>query len=148
MAKPQHGLERAIHSTATWLTAHGISLLGSHLLRVPGRRTGTPHTTLVNLLRHDGGRYLVAPRGQTQWVRNLRAAGQAELRLGRRVEVVTATELVDADKPELLRAYLRRWRFEVGRFFQGVGADAPVEELRRIAPQYPVFRLDARDTTA
>lgn len=146
MSRPQHGAELVIHRAATWLTANGISLLGSRILCVPGRRTGAPRTTLVNLLHHDGGRYLVAPRGQTQWVRNLRAAGQAEIRLGRRVEVVTATELADADKPELLRAYLRRWRFEVGRFFSGVGPDAPTEELRRIAPQHPVFRLDARET--
>jgi deazaflavin-dependent oxidoreductase (nitroreductase family) len=137
------GLELAMHRGATWLTMHGVSLLGSRILYVRGRRSGEPRTTLVNLLEYRGERYLVAPRGQTQWVRNLRAAGEGRLRLGRRMEPVSAIELADDDKPELLRAYLKRWRFEVGRFFQGVGPDAPADELRRIASLHPAFRLVA-----
>jgi hypothetical protein len=74
-------------------------------------------------------------------VRNLRASHTAELRLGRRREVVHAAELADADKIDILRTYLRRWRWEVGQFFQGVGPDASDAELARIAPDYPVFRL-------
>jgi hypothetical protein len=95
----------------------------------------------VNLLTYEGQRYLVAPRGEAQWVRNLRVAGTGELRLGRRVEEFTATELPDAEKPDLLRAYLERWKFEVGVFFDGVGPDASDAELGRIAPGYPVFRV-------
>jgi hypothetical protein len=97
----------------------------------------------VNLLVHEGDRYLVAPRGHTQWVANLRAAGTGELRLGRRVEQFEATEVNDDDKPQILRAYLRRWKVEVGVFFSGVDANSPEEELRRIAPDHPVFRLRA-----
>jgi F420H(2)-dependent quinone reductase len=95
----------------------------------------------VNLLTVDGQRYLVAPRGHTQWVRNLRAAGGGELRVGSKAEQFTATELADDQKPPILRAYLRRWKFEVGVFFEGVDADAPEEELREIAPGYPVFLI-------
>ncbi|HTP17866.1 MAG TPA: nitroreductase/quinone reductase family protein, partial [Streptosporangiaceae bacterium] len=90
-----------------------------------------------------GSRYLVAPRGHTQWVRNLRAAGGGELRVGKRVEAFTAAELPDDQKPEILRAYLRRWKFEVGVFFDGVDAHAPDAKLLEIAPGYPVFRISA-----
>jgi hypothetical protein len=97
----------------------------------------------VNLLAYRGDRYLVAPRGVTQWVRNLRVAGEGTLRLGRRAEHFAATELPDAEKVPVLRAYLERWSLEVGAFFDGVGADAADADLRRIAPDHPVFRIDA-----
>jgi deazaflavin-dependent oxidoreductase (nitroreductase family) len=125
-----------------WLTRRGLSLWGSRVLAVRGRTSGQWRTVPVNLLTHDGERYLVAPRGHTQWVRNLRAAGgTGELRLGRRVEAFTADELPDAAKPAVLRAYLKRWKFEVGVFFDGVDASASDETLLRIAPGFPVFRL-------
>lgn len=111
------------------------------MLEVRGRTSGEWRRTPVNLLTLDGGRYLVAPRGQTQWVRNLRASGEGRLLLGRRSEPFAATELTDDEKPPLLRAYLKRWKFEVGMFFGGVGPDSPDAELRRIAPDHPVFRL-------
>jgi deazaflavin-dependent oxidoreductase (nitroreductase family) len=126
----------------SWLTARGVSIWGSPLLAVRGRSSGEWRTVPVNLLTHEGARYLVAPRGHTQWVRNLRAAGgTGELRLGRRAETFVADELADADKPEILRAYLRRWKFEVGVFFEGVDHTASDETLLAIAPGYPVFRL-------
>ncbi|MEW1913062.1 nitroreductase family deazaflavin-dependent oxidoreductase [Kitasatospora sp. NPDC085895] len=127
--------------TVAALTRAGLSLWGSRVLAVRGRKSGEWRTTPVNLLTHDGQRYLVAPRGHTQWVRNLRAAGTGELRLGRRAEAFRAVELPDAEKPAVLRAYLKRWKFEVGVFFDGVDADASDAELLRIAPGYPVFRL-------
>jgi deazaflavin-dependent oxidoreductase (nitroreductase family) len=120
----------------------GISVWGSRTLAVRGRTTGEWRTVPVNLLEHEGARYLVAPRGETHWVRNLRAAGGGELRLGPRREAFTAHELGDDEKPRLLRVYLEKWAFEVNQFFQGVGADAPESELRRIAPGYPIFKLD------
>lgn len=128
---------------AAWLTRHGISVAGSRELRVVGRRSGEVRTTVVNLLEVDGHRYLVAPRGRTQWVRNLRAAGAGELRVGRRVEAFTPFELPDDEhKVVVLRAYLARWAWEVGRFFDGVGADSPEDDLQRIAPGFPVFLVD------
>jgi deazaflavin-dependent oxidoreductase (nitroreductase family) len=116
--------------------------MGSRVLEVRGRKSGEPRRTPVNLLVVDGTRYLVAPRGHTQWVRNLRARGEGRLLLGRRAEPFTATELADDDKPALLRAYLKRWKWEVGAFFAGVGPDSPDDELRRIAPDHPIFRID------
>jgi deazaflavin-dependent oxidoreductase (nitroreductase family) len=123
------------------LTKLGISVLGSRELRVRGRKTGEWRKVPVNLLTLEGTRYLVAPRGHTQWVRNLRASGTGELRVGRRVEAFSATELADDDKVDVLRAYLKRWKVEVGVFFGGVDASASDDELRRIAPDHPVFRL-------
>jgi|SRR5690349_14900171 deazaflavin-dependent oxidoreductase (nitroreductase family) len=124
------------------LTRAGVSVWGSRILEVRGRRSGEPRRTPVNLLVLDGSRYLVAPRGHTQWVRNLRAAGEGDLLLGRRRERFRAAELPDAEKPDLLRAYLRRWKWEVGQFFGGVGPDSPPAELDRIAPDHPVFRIE------
>lgn len=123
------------------LTRLGISVWGSRVLAVRGRTSGEWRTTPVNPLTFEGERYLVAPRGTTQWVRNLRVAGGGELRVGRRAERFTATEVADADKPVVLRTYLRKWKWEVGMFFQGVGPDAPDSKLAEIAPQYPVFRI-------
>ena len=124
------------------LTRAGISIWGSRILAVRGRKSGEWRTTPVNPLTLNGERYLVAPRGETQWVRNMRVARGGELRVGRRAEPFTVTELADADKPPVLRAYLKRWKFEVGVFFDGVGADAPEARLLEIAPGYPVFRIN------
>jgi deazaflavin-dependent oxidoreductase (nitroreductase family) len=124
-------------------TRVGISVWGSRILEVRGRRTGVPRRTPVNLLNVGGVRYLVAPRGHTQWVRNLRAAGEGDLLLGRRRQHFQATEIADTDKEEILRAYLRRWKWEVGQFFSGVRPDSSSAELERIAPDHPIFRIDA-----
>jgi deazaflavin-dependent oxidoreductase (nitroreductase family) len=129
------------NSSVAWLTMRGFSVWGSRMLYVRGRTSGQWRSNPVNVLTHGGRRYLVAPRGHTQWVRNLRAAGGGELRVGRKVEKFTATELTDAQKPDILRAYLRRWKIEVGVFFDGIGADAPDAKLLEIAPGYPVFLI-------
>ncbi len=123
------------------LTRLGISVVGSRVLEVRGRTSGQPRRTPVNLLTLEGQRYLVAPRGNTQWVRNLRASGEGRLLVGPRSERFTATELADDEKAPVLRAYLKRWKFEVGVFFDGVGPDAEEQELHRIAPRHPVFRI-------
>lgn len=123
------------------LTRLGISVWGSRVLEVAGRKTGEPRRTPVNLLTVGGTRYLVAPRGETQWVRNLRVAGNGRLLVGRRSEAFTATEIPDDAKPSVLRAYLKRWKMEVGVFFDGVGPDSSEEELQRIAPRHPVFEI-------
>ena len=124
------------------LTRLGISVWGSRVLEVRGRKTGEPRRTPVNLLTLDETRYLVAPRGHTQWVRNLRAAGEGALLVGRRRERFVGTELADAEKEPILRAYLKRWKWEVGQFFGGVGPESSSEELRRIAPDHPIFRVE------
>lgn len=132
---------RVFNRVVAGLTRLGISVWGSRVLVVRGRTTGLPRSTPVNLLTHDGDRFLVAPRGHTQWVRNLRVAGEGELRVGRRTERFTAFEVPDADKPDILRAYLKRWKAEVGIFFGGVSAASSDAELHRIAGDHPVFRI-------
>ncbi len=122
-------------------TKLGVSLRGSRELRVRGRKSGEWRAVPVNPLTIGDDRYLVAPRGTTEWVRNLRAAGTGELHLGRAVEVFVADELDDEAKPEILRQYLRHWKAEVGVFFDGVGPDASDDELRAIAHGYPVFQI-------
>jgi deazaflavin-dependent oxidoreductase (nitroreductase family) len=134
-------INRLSNAAVATLTRHGISIMGSRVLSVRGRKSGEWRSTPVNPLTYEGNRYLVSPRGHTQWVRNMRAAGGGELRAGRRVERFTATELPDEQKPALLREYLRRWKFEVGMFFDGIGPDASDEKLLEIAPGYPVFRI-------
>ena len=125
------------------LTRVGFSVWGSRVLRVRGRQSGEWRETPVNLLELDGARYLVAPRGVTQWVKNLRVAGEGELRVGRRTERFRATELADEEKVPVLRAYLKRWKAEVGVFFGGVSAKSSDGELRHIAPDHPVFRIES-----
>jgi deazaflavin-dependent oxidoreductase (nitroreductase family) len=122
----------------------GISVLGSRILRVRGRRSGVWRTVPINVLTLRDNRYLIAPRGNTEWSRNLRVAGEGELQLGRRSESFSSMELQDSDKPEVLRAYLRRWKREVGMFFDGVDATSTDEELLRIAVDHPVFRIEKR----
>jgi len=126
------------------LTRIGVSVYGSRVLEVRGRTSGEWRHTPVNLLRFEGSEYLVAPRGHTQWVKNLRAAGEGRLRVGRRTQSFQATELGDQEKTAILRAYLKKWKFEVGVFFGGVGPDSPDEDLQRIAPDHPVFRLSTQ----
>ncbi len=122
-------------------TRAGVSVWGSRVLEVRGRKSGEWRQTPVNLLKHEGAEYLVAPRGQTQWVKNLRVSGEGSLRVGRRTQSFRAVELAETDAPPVLRAYLKKWKVEVGVFFDGVGPESSEEELRRIAPDHPVFRL-------
>ena len=124
-----------------FLTGHGVSILGSRVLAVRGRTSGQWRTTPVNVLDHEGHRYLVSARGEGQWVRNLRVAGSGELRVGRRAEAFRGRELSDDEKVPVLRAYLKRWRFEVGAFFDGVGPDSSNAEIRAIAVKHPAFEV-------
>jgi len=119
----------------------GISLRGSRILAVQGRKTGDLRTVPVNLLTFDGERYLVAPRGDTHWARNLRAAGEGELRLGRTREHFHVEEIAGEARIPLIRAYLKRWAPETKSHFGVAGADVTDNELRGIAPVHPVFRL-------
>jgi deazaflavin-dependent oxidoreductase (nitroreductase family) len=133
-----------LNPTVEVLTKIGVSFWGSRILEVRGRKSGEWRSVPVNLLSLDGADYLVAPRGETQWVRNIRVAGGGRLRLGSTVTEFEADEVDDVNKPEILRPYLQRWKWEVGQFFEGVGPDAPQEELAAIAPNHPVFRIQYR----
>ncbi|GAA3960105.1 nitroreductase family deazaflavin-dependent oxidoreductase [Actinomadura viridis] len=135
------GLEAHFNRVAAFLTRHGISLLGTRILAVRGHKSGEWRTNPVNLLTHEGERYLLAPRGHTHWVRNIRAAGGGELRLGRSTEPFTAVELPDEEKVPLLRAYFERWGWEVARFFEDLPKKPTDEQLAGVAPGVPVFRV-------
>lgn len=140
-----------------WLTKHvfnpmvaglirvGVNVWGSRVLEVRGRKSGRPQRVPVNLLTHEGRSYLVSARGEGQWVRNVRAAGgEIVLCRGRHRDPYGAVELPDESKPPVLRAYLRRWKAEVGAFFEGVDANSSDDEVRRIAPKHPVFVVEPR----
>jgi deazaflavin-dependent oxidoreductase (nitroreductase family) len=133
---------KVLNPAVAMLTKAGLSVWGSRVLEVRGRKSGDPRRTPVNLLELDGRQYLVSARGNGQWVRNVRAAdGTLALLLGRRRDERVAEEVPDSEKSPILRAYLRKWKSEVGIFFDGVTADSEESELERIAPKHPVFRL-------
>jgi len=140
--KPDWFTRNVFNRLVAGMTRLGISVWGSRMLEVRGRNSGEPRRNPVNPLTLNGVRYLIAPRGHTQWVRNLRAAGEGCLLLGSRRQRFSARELLDDEKEPILRAYLMKWRWEVGQFFGGVGPDASIEELRRIAPDHPVFQIE------
>ncbi|MFJ6246826.1 MULTISPECIES: nitroreductase family deazaflavin-dependent oxidoreductase [unclassified Streptomyces] len=139
--KPGWFTVNVLNRLVAWTTRRGISVWGSRVLAVRGRKSGAWRRTPVNLLTVDGAQYLVAPRGHVQWTHNMRAAGGGELHLGKHVQEFTAVEVADDAKPPLLRAYLKRWKAEVGVFFDGVGPDSSDAELRAAAPKHPVFRI-------
>jgi deazaflavin-dependent oxidoreductase (nitroreductase family) len=140
--RPDWFTKNVFNPAVATLTRLGLSVWGSRILRVRGRKSGEWRTSPVNLLTYEGRRYLVAPRGQTQWVRNIRVSGEGELVVGNKVERVRAVEIPDDQKVPILREYLKRWKFEVGIFFSGVSSESPDSELRRIAPHHPVFRVE------
>ena len=119
----------------------GMSARGSRILSVKGRRSGKTYTTPVNPLSFDGERYLVAPRGETGWVKNIRVSREGELRLGGKREPIRVEEVGNDVKEPILRAYLANWKAETSIFFGGVTDESPAEELRRIAPDHPIFRI-------
>ncbi len=120
----------------------GVSVYGSRVLEHRGRRTGHLYRTPVNLLSFQGAEYLVSARGDTEWVRNVWAdGGRVVLLVGRHRRVCRAVEVPVADRPPVLRAYLRRWNFEVGMFFDGVGPQSTDAELLAVAARHPVFSL-------
>jgi len=126
------------------LTRAGLSIWGSRVLEVPGRSSGKLQRIPVNVLEMDGNRYLVSARGEGQWVRNVRAAaGHLVLLLGRRRTQWVATEIGGPEKTAVLRGYLKRWKAEVGTFFDGVDADSSDGEIEAIAFRHPVFVLRA-----
>ena len=143
--RPDWFTRNIVNRLVAGMTRAGISIWGSRVLEVRGRKSGEPRRNPVNPLTIGDARYLVAPRGQTQWVRNLRVAGEGYLLVGRKRERFAARELSDDEKEPILRAYLKKWKWEVGQFFGGVGHEAPTEELRRIAPDHPVFRIERRE---
>lgn len=125
-------------------TRLGLSVMGSRVLETTGRTSGQLRHTPVNLLAIGHHEYSVSPRGQGQWVRNVRAdGGRLTLLLGRKRQTYVGRELPtdDLNTAAILRANLKRWKAEVGVFFDGAGPDSSDAELLAIAPKHPIFEL-------
>lgn len=134
---------RVMNVVVKGLSRMGISAFGAKELIVTGRKTGERRSTPVNPFEVDGQRYLIAPRGQTQWVRNVRHNPQVTLRSGRSEASYIAHEVHGTEAVPALRHYLKRWAWEVGTFFpDGVTATSPDAELEAVVPAHPVFRLE------
>ncbi|MFC7676284.1 nitroreductase/quinone reductase family protein [Mycolicibacterium sp. GCM10028919] len=132
---------RAFNGVFRALAEAGVSIAGTSALRVRGRKTGKVRGVVVNLLEVDGRRFLVSPRGNTQWARNARAAGEVELGPRWRRRSVSLTELPDEAKPAILRPYLQRWFWEVKGHVGGLTPDSSADQMRAAAPEIPVFEL-------
>ena len=140
--RPDPFTRRVMNPLLKLMMKLGVSVWGSKVLEHRGRRTGELHRTPVNPLVFESRQYLVSARGETEWVRNVRMAdGHLVLILGRRRLQRWATEVPEAERAPILRAYLQRWSFEVGKFFDGVGPDSTDAELAAIAARHPVFAL-------
>jgi deazaflavin-dependent oxidoreductase (nitroreductase family) len=140
--KPGVLTNRVLNPVVGWLVKLGVRLRGAAVLEVVGRRSGEPRTTPVNPLTLGGERYLVAPRGTTEWVRNIRVAGGGALITRRGRETLTVREIPDAEKTPIIRAYLVAWAWEVGAFFEGLSAKSSDAEIEAIASGFPIFRID------
>ena len=132
-------LEKTFNRVFGFLAGIGLSPSFIYLLRVRGRKSGKLYSTAVNLVHLNGKEYLVAPRGRTQWVRNAEAAGEITLKRGasRKLKL---RQLVDSEKPPVLKLYLTDYKSAVGKFFP-IAPDAPLESFAEIASGYPAFEL-------
>lgn len=133
-------LEALFNRTFGLLVGLGIGPAHTYVLKVRGRKSGRIYSTPVDLLELGGKRFLVAPRGRTQWVRNAESAGQITLKKGRTRQDFRLRPISDADKPEILKAYLDSFRREVQRYFP-VPAGSSGEAFRQLAANYPAFEL-------
>jgi deazaflavin-dependent oxidoreductase (nitroreductase family) len=132
---------RAANTVIRWLAELGVSIAGTRALRVRGRKSGKQRGVVINLLTVDGVDYLVSPRGNTQWARNVRAAGVVETGPRWRSARARVSEVEDAAKPELLRRYLARWYWQVKGYVAGLTPESTDEQLLAAGPRIPVFVL-------
>ncbi|WP_338681512.1 nitroreductase family deazaflavin-dependent oxidoreductase [Streptomyces acidiscabies] len=134
-----------LNGVISWLARHGFSLAGTAELSVKGRKSGQMQRIPVNPHIYEGAQYLVSARGHSQWVRNMRAAGGGDLRVGRKVREFTAVEVPDTEKTAILRTYLEKWGWEVNQYFQGVTAKSSDEEIAAAAGDHPVFQITVKN---
>ena len=132
---------RATNGVFRWLAEAGISIAGTRALRVRGRTTGKLRGVVVNLMTVDGRDYVVSPRGNTQWVRNARAAGEVEMGPRWRRRTVRIVEVADDAKLDLLKRYLDRWYWEVKGHVGGLTPQSTDEQIRAVAPSIPIVEL-------
>lgn len=133
-------VERIFGHTLAFLIRIGLIRGHFFVLEVRGRKTGRTISLPVDPLDLDGKRYLVCARGESNWVRNARAAGEVVLARAMRRHLYAVHELSPTERPPVLKAYLDRFASEVQRFFP-VPMGSPVEAFNDLAPRYPVFEL-------
>jgi deazaflavin-dependent oxidoreductase (nitroreductase family) len=136
-------IERLFNRTFGFLVGMGLGFKHNYLLQVRGRKSGKLYSTPIDLLELNGKRFLVAPRGQTQWVRNAEAGGEVTLKRGSYLRSFRVVPLPNQAKPELLKAYLEQFKAEVQRYFP-IAAGSDVSAFEGIAADYPVFELVAK----
>jgi deazaflavin-dependent oxidoreductase (nitroreductase family) len=124
------------------LLALGISMNGSALITVPGRKTGVPHSTPISLVEFEGQRYVQSPFGSVNWVRNLRAAGKATLSWGSRHETVIATELSPEEAAPVIKSMLAHAPKMIQEYFD-VTAESSLADVIHDAPNHAVFAVRA-----
>ena len=134
------GVEKIFNRVYGFLVGLGLGFSYNYLLEVRGRKSGKLYSTPIDLLELEGTRYLVAPRGRTQWVRNAEAAGEITLKKGRTRQKFRLSPIPDAEKPLILKAYLDNFKREVQRYFPVV-AGAPAEQFVALAKDFPAFKL-------
>ncbi|HSF57063.1 MAG TPA: nitroreductase family deazaflavin-dependent oxidoreductase [Candidatus Binatia bacterium] len=133
-------LDRILNRLVGLLLKLGIGLAHNYLLEVRGRKTGQVYSTPVNVLEYKGKKYLVAPRGYTQWVRNVETSGEATLVQRAERTKVRLRTVADEEKPEILKAYLDRFKLTVQRYFP-IAAGSPAEAFKSLAVRYPVYEI-------
>ncbi|MEV3905612.1 nitroreductase/quinone reductase family protein [Mycobacterium sp. NPDC050551] len=138
---PPDRVARMVNQIFRWLAEGGVSIAGTRALRVRGRKSGQLRTVVINLLTVGDRDYVVSPRGNTQWARNARAAGEVETGPRWRRRRLRVVEVADADKAALLERYLERWYWEVKGHVAGLTPDSTAEQVRAAAPSIPVFEL-------
>jgi deazaflavin-dependent oxidoreductase (nitroreductase family) len=136
-------VERVFNRVFGFVVGLGLGFSYNYLLQVRGRKSGKIYSTPIDLLELGGKRFLVAPRGHTQWVRNAEAAGEVTLKKGSKRQEFGLRALSDQEKPEILKAYLDQFRREVQTYFP-VAAGSPVEKFRELVQSYPAFELIPR----
>ena len=133
-------VEKIFNRVFGFLVGLGLGFAHNYLLEVRGRKTGRLYSTPIDLLERNGKRYLVAPRGRTQWVRNAEAAGEATLKKGSARQKFRLKPIPDSEKPAILKAYLDNFRREVQRYFP-VPAGSPADAFAELTASYPAFEL-------
>jgi deazaflavin-dependent oxidoreductase (nitroreductase family) len=132
--------EKIFNRIFGFLVGLGLGFSYNYLLEVRGRKSGKLYSTPIDLLKLNGKTYLVAPRGRTQWVRNAEAAGEVTLKKGSTRQKFRLRPIPDADKPQILKAYLDTFKREVQRYFP-IPAGSPSEAFAALAGSYPAFEL-------
>jgi deazaflavin-dependent oxidoreductase (nitroreductase family) len=133
-------IARAFNRVLTFLFARGVGPSKNIAIEHIGRRSGKTYSTAVNIVEYEGQRYLVAPRGNTEWVRNIRAAGGAATLKHGKPEPVTLIDVPEPERAPILRKYLGENAMSTKASF-GIDPKSPLDEFVKVSGRHPVFRI-------